>query len=120
MADNVIGDIVECDITRKRADTYPLTIKLKDSAAALLDVTGYSAIITLDPNKAPADNTANVFTANGVPSVTPADGCLIFDMSAITTVQPGNYHYDIQITDAGGFVRTAVNGRFKITQDITK
>lgn len=115
-----IGKILECDIQRRRGDTKPITIKLKDSAGAAIDVTGYAGVLTVDPTKAPVDNTTKVFDAPATLTGTPADGLLVFDMSAIVTLPPGNYYYDIQVTDASGFICTVVTGRFKTTQDITK
>jgi len=114
-----IGTPASCDIERRRGDTKDLRVRLTQDSTAI-DVTGFTATITLDPSPAPADATDNVFSASGVPTGTPTDGILTFDMAAFTSVDPGVYFYDVQVTDAASEISTPLIGRFTVKQDITK
>jgi hypothetical protein len=126
MAD--IGVPTECDIERRRGDTKDISIRLKDSSGNILDVTGYSALLTLNTSKAPDPDASpqeglEVFQATGVPNSPGTDGILRFDMATFggsPYVPVGTYYYDVQITDAGGEILTPLIGKFKVVQDVTK
>ena len=126
MAD--IGAPTECDIERRRGDTKDISIRLKDSSGNILDVTGYTALLTINTSKAPDPETSpqegeQVFQASGAPNSPGTDGIIRFDMDAFggsPYVPVGSYFYDVQITDAGGEILTPLIGKFKVVQDITK
>jgi hypothetical protein len=124
-----IGTPTECDIEKRRGDTKDISILLKDSSGVALDVSGYTALLTINDNKAPDLSTSpevgtEIFQASGVAASSPGtDGILRFDMAAFGAspyVPVANYFYDVQITDAGGEIFTPLIGKFKVVQDITK
>jgi hypothetical protein len=119
-----IGTVQSCDIERRRGDTRAIQITLKSNGTAV-SVVGFSALLTISTEKDPPDATTLVYQATGTPANSPAtDGVIAFDFSDFASqspqLVPGNYFYDIQITDAGGLLSTPVKGKFKIEQDITK
>ncbi len=108
------------DVTRKRGDTFPLKYTIKDSAGVAVDITSFTFKLTVDPAPDPTDNSANLFSLTG--NITnPTGGEVQFEPSAVQMDQlPEVYFYDLEMTDAGSFIRTIVTGQFIIEQDITK
>lgn len=123
-----IGAPTECDIEKRRGDTKDISIVLKDSAGVVLDVTGYTALLTINTSKTPDLSSSpevgtEIFQASGAPNSPGTDGILRFDMAAFGAspyVPVANYFYDVQITDNGGEIFTPLIGAFKVKQDITK
>jgi hypothetical protein len=123
-----IGAPTECDIEKRRGDTKDISIRLKDSSGAVLDVSGYTALLTINTSKTPnIDSSPNVgveiFQATGAPNSPGTDGILRFDFNAFggsPHVDVGNYFYDVQITDADSEIFTPLIGKFTVKQDITK
>jgi hypothetical protein len=75
--------------------------------------------MTLDPSKAPTDNTNNVYQLTGTIVDAPA-GKVEFAPDANQADQLGSYYYDVQMTDGAGRIRTIITGKYKYVQDITK
>jgi len=108
------------DITRKRGDTYADEFIIKSKATGRpLNVTGYSFLMTLDPNKAPSDSTTNIYQLSGT-IVDAAAGRVEFAPTTSQANQLGAFFYDVQMIDGGGRVRTVASGKYKYEQDITK
>ena len=108
------------DLTRKRGDTYADQIAVVDSAGAVVDITGYSFVMTVDPSKTPSNADNNLFSLTGS-IIDAVNGVVDFAPTALQADQtPGRYWYDVQMTDAGGAIRTIVVGRYTIEQDISK
>ena len=122
-----IGAPTECDIEKRRGDTKDISILLKDSSGSALDVTGYTALLTINTSKTPDLSVSpevgeEVFQAVGAPNSPGTDGILRFDMAAFGAspyVPVANYFYDVQVTDASGEIFTPLIGAFKVKQDIT-
>jgi hypothetical protein len=123
-----IGAPTECDIEKRRGDTKDISILLKDSSGNALDVTGYTALLTINTDKAPNISVSpvvgsQVFQTSGAPNSPGTDGTIRFDFDAFggsPYVPVGSYFYDVQITDAAGEIFTPLIGKFKVVQDITK
>lgn len=126
MAD--IGTPTECDIEKRRGDTKDISIRLRDSSGNNLDVTGYTALFTINTSKAPDPDASpavgtQIFQATGTPNSPGTDGVLRFDFNNFggsPYVPVGSYFYDVQITDVSGEIFTPLIGKFKVVQDITK
>ena len=117
----VAEPVVVC-LCRRRGDSFADEFVLFTDAAKTtpLDITGFSFLLTVDPEESPSDATNNLFTVTG--TITDAvNGKVEFAPTAVQTdVTPQTYFYDIQMTDGGGKIRTIVVGDYDITQDITK
>lgn len=123
-----IGAPTECDIEKRRGDTKDLSIRLKDETGAVLNVAGYTALLTLntvkdpDPDASPASG-EEIFQTSGAPNSPGSDGILRFDFAAFggsPYVPVASYYYDVQVTDASGEIFTPLIGKFVVKQDITK
>lgn len=108
------------DLCRLRGDTFPMEFTVKDSSDVVVDITGATFLLTVDPNPDPTDALANLFqiagvitdAVNGVFTVTP--NATQMDQS------PDVYFYDLEMIDGAGLIRTIAKGKFEIQQDITK
>jgi hypothetical protein len=107
-------------ITRKRGDTYGETITVTDSTGTAIDITGYSFVLTVDPEKAPATAANNMFSITGT-ILSAVSGTVEFAPSALQADQtPGTYYYDVQLVDGAGRIRTIALDKWVVTQDISK
>ena len=108
------------DIEWYRGDSYPKKITLKDGDGVVIDITGYSFVLTVNSEKNPDDDTTKIFEVAGTLPA-PTTGVVYFTPTAVNTDQDiATYYYDIQMTDASANVRTIAKHKFKITQDISK
>ena len=118
-----IGAPVECNFERRTDMTKDIIIRLKSKATGLpLDVTGFTAVLTMDPSPNPPDNTNNVFTAPGAPVVgQETDGQISFDFAGFATagVAPNTYFYDVCVTDPAGDTCVVLIGKYIIKQKIS-
>lgn len=106
-------------IIRYRGDTAADQFTIKRSGV-VVDLTGCTLKLTVNSEKDPVDDTNQLFSVDGV--VTSAvNGQVEFAPDGTQADQnPGDYYYDIQLTDADGAILTADKGRYRFKQDITK
>jgi hypothetical protein len=108
------------DIERKRGDTYADEFVLTSKKTKLpINITGYTFLLTVDPEKAPLNSANNVFQLAGT-IVDAAAGRVSFAPDATQSDRVGTFYYDVQMVDATGKKRTIAEGKYKLTQDITK
>jgi len=112
--------VATIELARRRGDTFAHVFTITDGAGAPIDITGHSFALTVDPSAAPADASANLFAITGAIIDAPAGKVSFAPDVAQADQTPGTYHYDVQMTDAGGRIRTIAAGKYKIVQDITK
>lgn len=107
-------------ITRKRGDTYPDVIIVRNVSTGLpVNIAGATFALTLDTLKAPADALTNVYSLVGT-IVDAAAGTVSFAPSAAQADHLGTFYYDVQMVGADGFKRTLGLDKYIYTQDITK
>ncbi len=104
-----------------RGDTVPWTFTMKTGTPlAVVNITGFSFLLTVDPSDAPTGSANNLFQLTGTITDAP-NGIVQFEMSAVQADQtPNTYHYDLQQTDGAGKIRSVVKGEFEFQQDTTK
>src|SRR5687767_10323458 len=107
-------------IARYRGDTVPDRITVKDAAGVVINVTGYSFMLTLSSVKAPTDTSTQIMQVSGVITDGPAGTVEFSPTSQQSNVTPGKYFYDIQMTDGSGRIQTIDYGTYTFRQDITK
>jgi hypothetical protein len=111
--------IAVINIERKRGDTKRLTFTVKDAAGAVVDISAWTSfLLTIDPAKNPTDNSNNLGQLTGSFTTDGTDGKVYFVPTG--TIADGNYFYDAQALDSAGEKCTFVEGKYKLTQDITK
>ena len=107
-------------ISMYRGDKYPITFKVKDAKTkALIDLTGYTAKLTVDSRENPTDGTTKLLEVAGTIVGSATAGTLSFLVST-EAMLVGTYYYDIQLTDPDGNIRTVKKDTFLVSQDITK
>ena len=109
------------DINIYRADNKIVTAIIRDENNALVNVSGQKSYLTVKNNLSLADANAT-FQINGSISGNVTGGTLLFYITPTNTsgAVPGQYKYDIQVTDSNSRVFTAGFGDFNILQDVTK
>lgn len=108
------------DLCITRGDTTPWTYTVKDAAGVVVDITGFTYLLTVDPSDEPADAVNNLFQLTGTVPVG-TDGVVQFGLSLVQSDQtPDQYFYDVQQTDTAAKIRTIVVGGFEFKQDLTK
>jgi hypothetical protein len=106
------------DMARKRGDTRRITFIINESGAPV-DISAWTSFkLTIDPNKAPPDASTKVEERVGVISSGGLDGRVHFIPTG--TIEPGAYFYDAQALDSNAEKVTFSEGKYKVTQDITK
>lgn len=109
------------NLERKRGDSYGDEFTISSTTTgAIVDITGYTFLMTVDPSADPEDSTTNLFQVAG--NITSAlFGKVEFAPTAEQTDLPAaTYYHDVQMTDGSGRKRTIAFGKYTITQDITK
>ena len=110
---------------RATGDTWPIDLRLTDSAGDPVDISGYTLALSVNERENPTDQAStNVFTVAG--SITnAADGQFRFAISGVNAdlLVPltGNaaYWFDVRVTDTDGLVTTIMKGRLPVTGAIT-
>ena len=109
-----LGAPIECNLTRTEDDTDDITVRLKDSAGALVDTTNFTGTLSIGTDKDAAPTATFAGAGTGV------DGLIVFDMN-LFAVPIGSYKYDIRLIDgnpADNPARVYFKGSFKVTPRI--
>jgi len=108
-------------ITRKRGDTYADEITVtSETTGQPINITGYTFVLTVDPEKAPASAANNLYSITGT-ILDATAGRVEFAPSDVQANQlPGTYYYDIQLIDGAGRKRTIALDKYVYQQDISK
>ncbi len=108
-----------------RGDSYPLDLIIKNNAEELIDLTGYTFLMTIDSREEPDDDSTMIFEVIGVidPDQVTNKGKISFTPTQIqTAIDIKEYYYDVAITYGAGNIydKTIAKDIFEITQDISK
>lgn len=108
------------NIERYRGDTVPDQFTIKDSAGAVVNITGFTFLLSVNTEAKPTDVTNQVYQLTGTITDAP-NGKVEFAPNASEADQtPGTYYYDVQMIDGASAKSTIVIGKYKYIQDITK
>jgi len=106
------------DISKKRGDTRRIVFKITDTEGLSVDITAWTALLlTINPARQPVDDTGQTEQLTGI-IVDGVTGRAGFIPSG--TIAIGRYYYDAQGVDDNGEIYTFAEGKFEVTQDITK
>jgi hypothetical protein len=107
-------------VERFRGDTKPFVVNLKTVSTGLpLDITSCSFLMTVDSVQDPPDNTTRQFQLTGSILGSPTLGVVQFLPSASETNITGAFFFDIQMTDANGYINTIKKDKIKFIQDLS-
>lgn len=113
---NALPDVIDC--RRKRGDTFPLVLNIKDSAGVAIDITGFTYQLVVDPDPAPVNSLNNLFIVVG--SVTNGPGGVVeFAIDTGNEDNLGNFRYEVEQTD-GTTIKTILEGSLIFVQDVAK
>ena len=109
------------DISRSKGDTYAEVFLVKDSAGVAIDVTGFTFLLSVDPETDPSDDTTRLFQITGTIVSGPA-GSISFAPSTVQAdqLEPGKYQFDIEQVDGASAIRTIAKGQYIIGPQITQ
>ena len=107
------------DIERRRGDTKRIGYTILQDSIATDVSSGYSFLLTVDPEKYPVDATNNLFQLTGM-IIDGPNGVIAFPITATQADNLGTYYYDIQMIDPNSEKLTICIGKIKFKQDITK
>ena len=110
--------VTTVNLERKRGDTRAIVFTISDSTGAINIASWTNFLLTVDPERYPANADNNVFQVAGTFVTDGSDGQIAFIPPG--TTDPGTYYYDAQCTDPAGGKVTFAEGRYKLRQDITK
>lgn len=104
-----------------RGDTPTLSVIVKDSIGAIVDLTDYTMKFTVKRSTADTDANAVIGPSN-MTIATPASGIGTIKLSSAQTALPARkYYYDVQINNGTSSVYTVVGpATFEIKDDVTK
>ena len=102
--------------------TFQNTLTLKDSADAVINLTGYSAEMDLRKNQ---DDTTEVITLTVANSRVVMGGAagtikLVISASDTSALTVGDGVYDIELTDADGKVDRILEGTYSIRGNVSR
>ena len=108
------------NIEKKRGDTKRHTFTVyKPDGVSTEDVSPWTGfLLTIDPEKRPASDANNISQIVGQLTTDGLDGRISFTPTG--TIAIGGYFYDAQAIDGNSEKTTIAEGKYKITQDITK
>lgn len=106
-------------ITRYRGDTAPDQFTIQRDGVAL-DITGCTFKLTVNSEKDPTSTSTQLFSLTGTITSAVAGQVEFAPNGTQADQTPGDYYYDVQMTDTTGAIRTADKGRYRFKQDITK
>jgi hypothetical protein len=114
-----MSSITSTNIAVVAGDDKTLTITFVDSAGGAVNITGYTAFLTVKTNLTDADVDAKIAKSWTVHS-DPTHGITsVALVPADTLTLLGAYYFDVQLKSGGGLIRTPVRGTFTVLDNIT-
>jgi len=108
------------NITVKRGDTTPLPLTFTDENGSAVDITGWTIYFTVKAKIDDEDNDAKI-KKDVTTHSDPTNGKTVITLSSSdTSIDPGNYYYDVQVKTNTGEIYTPLEGNFIVRPDITK
>lgn len=108
-------------ITRYRGDTLGDTFTITSDGETAVDITSYTARMTVNALKDPTADDDPMFTLTGAFFTDGTDGIFVFEPSEMQADQePGKYFYDVELTTPAGKIVTIAKGSYIFKQDVSK
>lgn len=100
---------------------FNIVLTLKDGTA--IDLTGAKVLMQLKIGvaNAPAWTFSSEEGGDTLVTIhTGTDGVISFPEMEAWELKAGVYDYDLEVTDASGFIRTYLRGKWAVNQDVTR
>lgn len=110
------------NITVEQGATFTLSAVYKDSAGAVVDLTGYTARMQIRKRKSTTTTLSDSTTANGEIAITALSGLVVVTIPAATTAdfEGKTAFYDLELEDAAGTVTRLLEGVVTISKEVTR
>lgn len=107
---------IKANLVVDQGTSFNATIDLTDASDATYNLTGYTVAAQMRKNYTSSAATTFISSHNDV------DGQITLALSATTTstIEPGRYLYDVEITSAAGSVTRVVEGIVTVTPGMTR
>jgi nucleoside phosphorylase len=101
--------------------TYTNGVEFRDSAGALVNLTGYTAALKVRPTVESSTVSLSLTQASGI-TLGGVAGTVDFTFTAAqtTTLASGNYVYDLKVTSAGGVATRLVEGDVIVSAEVSR
>jgi fibronectin type 3 domain-containing protein len=122
LSNDIIYDMAErYDMYVDAGATYVDVVTFRDSAGALVNLTGYTAALKIRPTVESSTTTLSLTQASGL-TLGGAAGTVTITLTAAntTTLASGNYVYDLKVTSAGGVATRLVEGDVIVSAEVSR
>lgn len=103
--------------TADSAATFSQELKWRDSSGALIDLTGYSASMTIRERTSEATSVLTLTTENGRITLGGSAGTVTLSIAAGDVPAAGRYTYTLNLTSSVGTVTRLLMGEFIVRSD---
>jgi hypothetical protein len=101
--------------------TYTYTATVRDSAGALVNLTGYTAAMKIRPTVESSTVSLSLTQASGLTLGGAAGTVLITITAAQTTaLDSGNFVYDLKVTSGGGIATRVIEGDVVVKPEVSR
>ena len=110
------------DLFVEQGATFSYALTLTDSVGAPVNLTGYTARMQMRRSVQSPDILISLTTANGRLVITPLTGVITMTISATDTAAL-NFQsavYDLEIESAGGIVTRLIEGKVRLSLEVTR
>jgi hypothetical protein len=108
------------DMIRGDTRSFPVTFYDSDGVTPL-SLVGGTVKFTVNATEEPSDNSAAVIQKTITVHTSPLNGQTTIALSSSdTNITPGEYYYDVQLTDASGNVLSKKKDILTVISDITR
>lgn len=116
----MLSTVASDTIVRYRGDTLGDKFTITSDGSTPVDITNYTARLTVNAVKDPSDSDTPLFEITGTIDDAPG-GVFVFEPSeAQADQEPGKYYYDVELTTPAGKIVTVAKGTYQFKQDISK
>ena len=107
-------------IVRRRGDTKPVRVCVKDLVGSAEDIANATFMMTVGTEPYPATIGTALFEVTGVIYGPAADGIVDFAIEGGDEIHVGFYYFDVEMIDSTGIKDTILFGWYEVKQDKTK
>lgn len=107
-------------IVRRRGDTLPVQVCVKDLVGAIEDIDNSTFQMTVGTEPYPATLGTAIFEVAGVINGPSTDGLVDFAIEGGDELHVGFYYFDVEMIDSTGITDTILYGWYEVKQDKTK
>lgn len=107
-------------IVRRRGDTLPVQVCVKDLVGAIEDIDNSTFTLTVGTEPYPATLGTSIFDVDGVINGPSTDGLVDFAIEGGDELHVGFYYFDVEMIDSTGITDTILYGWYEVKQDKTK